>query len=838
MNRPGIAFIPIWARLLVGAIVAAVALLWPLPANLTAVTLDTGDALHEAAVIAWVQRNLASGGDLFAAATNYPYTQAIFINPPLYTSAVLGLPLFWLGWSPAAVYNALTLASFVLGCWAMGLLGYQLTRSSLAGMVAGIGYAFASVRMAHLVHLNLISGYWTILLLWLLVRLWQAPPQRRWSRAALCAGCGLATAAQVLADVYNGIFLLAALLLFGVYQLATRRWGLPWRATLALGASMGLAALLCLAVLVPTLHAWRSLETARSLDDHERYGARLEDYLTPAHPSALGYDLSDLRYSALAPSAEQIRWPGLVTLGLAALGLAAARRAERQEQGYFALLALTALLLSFGPTIRFNDAGPALDSPLYRWLAEHVPLFAAARVPSRWALLGQVGLAALAAYGVAALARLGSAWQAALHPGAAAQRRADSLAIVAASLLDLPDYRIARHLLPLAVAALLVIDVWGPPVRGTTAVAGEPLPAVYAALAELPPGPLLEWPLENMPGTLAHRYEYYSLFHGRPIVNSASSVVPERYHRLHNLLRAFPSDASVTLLRDLGVRYVNINRYELGNWGEVAAQLHAAPGLRRVGVYEEGRHYLYEVLAAQPALPPSGATIVAGAAGPELALHLAGPLWLDNPARYYAPDQPATLTLRRADGAMLQHTLRLPPGLLPGIYRWPLPAEAAGAVALELNGQTLPLLPTPEQLVKRPVAGPQLVAQALPATVTPNGALACRVYGKGPLAQPGLVFSVNLVDADWNVIAKRDHFFEGALPPHAWDATRFTPLACGLTLPANLPPGDYFLAIGLFDPAQGQFVPFAGPDGVQVAALWRIPTPIQVAPARLHPAER
>jgi hypothetical protein len=817
--------VPDWIWLFVASLVASIILLWPFPFQLNAIALDTGDSLHEAWIIYWVQRSLTTPATApFFAPANFPFTQAILINPPLYTSALLGGPLYWLRWSPIGVHNALILLSFVLSSWAVALLGRQLTRSNIAGLVAGLGYAFASIRMAHLAHLNLLSGYWTVLLLTLLLRLWRNPPARRWQRLALIGGCGLLAAAQALADVYNGIYMLLALVLLAGYQMITRRWGLSRRTTLALVSSFGLAALLCLAVLLPTLQTWRSLAVARDISDHDRYGARLENYLVPHQPSQLGYDLS--RFQHVSPSsggAEHTLWPGLITLGFAGLGLVAAQRSERQEQGYFVVLALAAFFLSLGPTIRVGEEVEGLASPLYRWLYDHAPLFGAARVPSRWALLLQLALAALAAYGVAALRRAPTrllAW-----PDRAARGAAT------------PRIRLARikhpvaGMLALAAIGLVLADIRGAPVRGTTSIVGEPAPAVYTALANLPPGAMLEWPLENASPTLKHEYEYYTLFHQNPIVNSASSIVPERYSRLHNLLRSFPDDATTNLLRDMDVRYVNVNRYELGNWNALVSQLEAARGLRLLGIYENGRNYLYEVVPEQPALPPPSAEIIIGEAGPQLALQLAAPLWLDAPARYYESAQPATLFVQHTDGTQETVTLLLPPGLLPGNYLLPLPPTAVDATHISLGGQTVAVLAAPEQLVGQRVAGPQFIARNLPASATPNSVIPCRIYGKGPLPQSNLVLSVNLVNADWQFFAKHDRFFDEGLPaPYEWGSNRFSPIPCDFTIPANTPPGDYFLAIGLFDPASKRFVPIAGADGVAVEALWRIPSPIRVEP--------
>lgn len=800
--------VPPWLWLLGAATLISLVLLWPFPAQLEGRALSVGDDLHQAWTIRWIQQALLPGGDpLFAAPTNYPFTMALAINQPIYTSALLGLPLYWLGWSPIGVFNALVLLSFVLACWSMALLGRQLTGSALAGLVAGIGYAFASVRFAHIVHLNLLSGGWTVLLLCVLLRLWQRPPTTRRGYTALILAAGGLAAAQALGDIYNGIYMALAVGLLAVYQLITRRWGLSLRHTLALGAALLVTLLLCLPVLVPTVQVWSELRLARDFRDHEHYGAHVSDYLVITRPGLLGYRFGDVEAARATTSGaeEDSLWPGLLTLALAGLGLLLARRAERQEQGYFVLLTLAAIFCSLGPTIRLNDTAPEIASLPYRWIYEHVPLFASARVPSRWALLAQAGLAALAAYGVAALMRLAQA------------RRGRGPAV-------------ALRALPVVGLLLVAADLWRGPVQGSTSLVGEPLPEVYRTLRALPPGPLLEWPLENADERLTHGYEYYSIAHGHRLVNSASSIVPQRYIQLRDFLRRFPDAASVVLLRDLGVRYVNVHRYQLSGWDGFATRLASAPGLRLVGSYDAGSNYLYEVLPVQPTLPLPTVEVLVDGAQSQLALQLVAPLWLSDPASYYAADRATMVRLRQRDGATTELQLSLPPVLLPGNYRWPV-AASADVAAVEIAGQTLAVLPSPARLVERLAEGPQLVAQRPPESALPGSTLACQAYGKGPLSQGGLVFSVSLLDRDWNVVAKQDRFFdEGLPPPHEWSASAFTPVPCDLSLPASLPPDEYFLALGLWDPVAAAPVPVAGPDGTVVPSIWRIPTPIRIAP--------
>jgi len=78
--------------------------------------------------------------------------------------------------------------------------------------------------------------------------------------------------------------------------------------------------------------------------------------------------------------------------------------------------------------------------------------------------------------------------------------------------------------------------------------------------------------------------------------------------------------------------------------------------------------------------------------------------------------------------------------------------------------------------------------------------------------------TLRLNDNDGAVMAQRDEFPIGALlPPTAWHAGDAKPGYMALPLPAELPPGDYRLRVGVYDPATGAPVG----DFVEIGALHR-----------------
>lgn len=775
-------------------------LLWPYPLRADRVVMHRGDPIHQLWTMRWTQHALAHDpARLFAANVNYPYDAALALNQPTYTNALLTAPVYALTGNQVLTYNAGVLASFVLAGAFTALLVQHLTGSPWAALVAGVLYAFAPVRQAHIYHLNLLSGYWTPLVLWGLHRLWHEEGKRQKvegkkllpSTFCLLPLIGLALAAQILAEFYHAVYLALALVIVLLWQILVRRWGLSWRGTALLAAGGLLGLLLALPVLLPTARAWSALDLRRPAADHDAHGARLENYLVSDRPMRLSGPLWRFNHqSATSGAAEHSLYPGMFTLPLAVAGLLWARRRGYGEAPVYVAITLAAFVLSLGPTIRVDEGPDGLPSPLYRWLYDYAPGFQGARIPSRWGMLVQLALAVLAGYGVAALVAL----------------------------------RRARWWAPLAGAALLALlalDFWGPPIGGTDEIVGEPLPEVYRALAQQPPGPVLEYPLVNADEMLPYRYEYYSTFHWRPLVNSGSSIVPTAYIELRDVLSGFPDPRAVALLQALGVRYVVVHRYEMSGWEGWWQRARATEGVRVLAQMADREDVLLAIEPAE-ARPPLVAERWVDASGEARALlEAAGPLVLDR-EHVYERWRRLPVMLEYADGRLVASEALLPTYLLGGVIgmAWPeLPADVA-AVRVAAGGSELRIPISGTSAPERAVDGPQITGRPLPAQVAAGAVLPCRLYGKGPVPIAGLVLSLNLLDEGGQARAKQDRFFdEGFAPPDRWPAQGGEPVPCDMPIPDDLPPGRYTFAVGLYDPAGARFVPFADPAG-NVGAYW------------------
>jgi hypothetical protein len=72
---------------------------------------------------------------------------------------------------------------------------------------------------------------------------------------------------------------------------------------------------------------------------------------------------------------------------------------------------------------------------------------------------------------------------------------------------------------------------------------------------------------------------------------------------------------------------------------------------------------------------------------------------------------------------------------------------------------------------------------------------------------------VHLLDAEGNLVAQSDKLNPGEFPTRRWPLDRYVPDAHTLVLPADLPPGDYTVAAGLWVQGEGWRLPVFDSDG-------------------------
>jgi hypothetical protein len=247
----------------------------------------------------------------------------------------------------------------------------------------------------------------------------------------------------------------------------------------------------------------------RPLTEVDRYSATAADYLR-AHPRSVLYG------GRLLPPdfGERALFPGLMLLALTAAALV-------PPIGPMRLAYLAGLLVAF-------DLSLGLNGVLYEPLYTHFSPMRGMRVAARASIVVGLSLAVLSAFAVRALL---------------ARCRTDRMrsvvfaCLVGAAILDL------RPVLSLQ-------PVWEGPPSVYTAVAGRG----DVVLAEFPFRTFDRHtgPIDALPQM------YFSIWHGRPMVNGYSGFFPPSYDPLLETIAQFPGPSTLAMFRSRGVTHIAV----------------------------------------------------------------------------------------------------------------------------------------------------------------------------------------------------------------------------------------------------------------------------------------
>jgi hypothetical protein len=503
---------------------AAVALVmtWPTMRH-PAATLpgDLYDPTVEAWWLAWVGHALVTAPlDVWQTNAFYPMPDTLAFGEPLLGYA----PLAAIGAGiPAAVlrYNAVYVLTFALASTGMYALARQAGAGRFGSAVAAFGFAYGPWRLAHSVHLNILSAGGIPLALAMLGRGhgWSlaGSPGRGAIRPGWAVAGWLVAAWQLSLGFALGLPF--AYLLFGIAVLTVRAW---WRGRAAPGRRLIVADLIGgLAFASTGLLVGRVY--LRVVGDHPE-AVRGPDDLNTFSPPWHGLVTASQQswYGRLLPPGEHlasIEWalsPGWLLLLAGVSGVVTTvwrRRAAR----WLGIGAVVSAWLSLGTTTPFN--GLLGYSLLYG-----LPGFGSIRTPGRLCLYTSMLLALLAAGAVTRATHAAGDWARGL-PFRRVMVIGTAFALVGGLVLEgLPAVQHPR--------------VPGPPTR---------LSALAQPLVVLPAGrpsdmPVMLWTTDGFPRVL----------------NGASSFDPSFAFR--ESLQEFPSPRTVAVLREIGVRTVVVDR--------------------------------------------------------------------------------------------------------------------------------------------------------------------------------------------------------------------------------------------------------------------------------------
>ncbi len=294
----------------------AVAYTWPLAAHLgDRVPHDGYDPLLNAYLLWWNAHRLPLTQGWWSAPFFFPLGGTVALSETLLGLSLLATPLQYAGASPLLAHNLVYLLSFPLCGLAMHLLARELGAGEGASLVAGLAFAFAPYRAAHLAHVQLLCAFWIPLVFLGLHRFLRTERRR---------DLALAAAAWTMQGLTNGyLFLFLAVVVAGWvawFVVAGRRW----RALASIAVAGAAATLPPLLVFVQYRPWHASQGFVRLLDEIESMSADLLGFVSPPR-SLAGWSLD----TGVSP--ESWVFPGLALPVLLGVSFVAWRRSDAEK---------------------------------------------------------------------------------------------------------------------------------------------------------------------------------------------------------------------------------------------------------------------------------------------------------------------------------------------------------------------------------------------------------------------------------------------------------------------------------------------------------------------------
>lgn len=480
---------------------------------------DLGDPLLNTWIMAWNAHKILDLDvkDYFDANIFYPHKRSLAYSEHLFTQSLIALPLLLITQNPVFAYNFCLLFSFLTSGVGMFFLARYLTRSSYAGMVSGIIFAFSPFMFAHLGHMQIITAGGIPLAFLFLHKFFAS---ERYKYLLLFT---LFFLLQVLANGYYAMYLSLFAGLYILFDMVTKKRYSDWRFWIKIAIFL----FIVLAVAGPFFSQYALVRSEMGFVRKITSYASVKSFLA-ASPLNLIYGDLTMKFS----KTEGQLFPGILAFILAVFGvLYTARKGQRRKPPVEKHVWIYLILLFLSVLFTFGPNGP------YIFLYKYVPGFDGLRVASRFHIMVMFSLAVLAAFGTkAVLASL------------CLKKRHSCLVVIFLSCLLLVEY----VSIPIPVERVRV---------------KEDIPEVYKWLAtQKDDFALIELPLPKLEERIA-KIEcprmHHSTYHWRKLVNGYSGFFPPVYYELRRRWQNLSLKHNIHDLKRLGVRLVVVHSDQL-----------------------------------------------------------------------------------------------------------------------------------------------------------------------------------------------------------------------------------------------------------------------------------
>lgn len=495
-------------------IAAAIALTWPLTLYLgTHLPLGSESVatvpLFNLWTLRWNTLQLFSGyPNYWDAPTFFPNAGSFALSEAMPVTGLIFSAFFSITRNQVAAYNLVLLLGLALNGFSAYLLSRQLSVLQMPALLTGILALSLPFVVREL-------GVLQLTMLWPIFLTLAALARFRIKRDLISAmGLGLWAAVSMLTSSQYGLFLSLFLILEGVVFFS--RDYLTRKTLLNLAAGIVIGAILVLPIVIQQRQLLEAY--TRSKSTITNLSAAPLDYLRLDRQS---WGESGMPWLRDEGGSGQRLYPGTGLVVSAGMGALAAWNGGRRRWAlYFGVGAGLAFGISLGFNLFIGDWQP------YEWLYRYYPGFMQLRSPFRLGVFVQVFLVGLASYGVAWLWRWKGKW---------------------------------GNVLTMLLLVFSLGEVSTLPAR----LAEYPKEQVDAAwvvwMAEQSEGAVIHLPISENRKVPAFEETVIQMLqaleHGHPLANGYSGFSPNAYQQLREDVALFPSEVSVLMLAEMGVRY-------------------------------------------------------------------------------------------------------------------------------------------------------------------------------------------------------------------------------------------------------------------------------------------
>lgn len=476
-------------------------------------TIGGGDEAFTCWSLTWTTKEvLEDPFNLFHANIFYPANDySLALSEHLIGWTIFSIPVYGITQDPVFTHNFVRFLTFVLCGFGMYLLTYRYTQNRYAAFIAGILFAFYGYRMA--IQLHLLAMQWIPFMLLFLDKFFHSLKFRDIGAASIFF------ILSALSSWYVGIFttITGVLFVLGyvILDSEVRKRLVSKKAIVKILISLVLILIILTPFALPYFEASQNYDAERDLDEPlnsswscdpisliNQFGIIFFIF------ALVGLILPLSKNTPMSPDWTYIRSQKIPII--------------------FTGVALISYILALGPVLKLNGVQTGIMAPYY-FVYSIIPYIAIIRDLSRFSFIMSLAGSVMAGFGAAALL----------------------------SRITKEDLKL---IVPFVFITLAILGSWHVPVQIPVSLeTGDQVPEVYRWLAEQPDNTRIieiptRWVEDNS------EYTYYSVYHWKEMVNGYSGRDVELASKImRDTGGYFPSNNTVSLLQNIGVKYVIIH---------------------------------------------------------------------------------------------------------------------------------------------------------------------------------------------------------------------------------------------------------------------------------------